>query len=100
MAIGLASQDPLSGLLARLTRPIMSNLPDFLMAPGSPEQAYKDGCNSFKLLKSGGLMVFDDYLIDYTLVPEYAHYGSPKEGINKFLNEYSNKIKNRSFFSA
>lgn len=64
---------------------------DFIYIDGDhhSEQAYKDGCNSFKLLKSGGLMVFDDYLIDYTLVPQYAHYGTPKEGVNQFLNEHS-----------
>jgi hypothetical protein len=48
------------------------------------EFVYRDGKMSFEKVKSGGYIIFDDYSSDWpqTMI-----------GINKFLNEYSEKIK-------
>lgn len=52
--------------------------------------AYTDGVNSWKVLKPGGILAFDDYtwgdgLPDQTL--------APKPGINKFLDEYQGEYE-------
>ena len=68
---------------------------DFIYVDGchQPDQVYRDGCSSFQLLKSGGILIFDDYQIDYTNVPEYAHYGSPKAGVDQFLSEHDQDLE-------
>lgn len=61
----------------------------------SAEAAFKDGVNSFPLLKVGGIMIFDDYL--WTKLgnngDDIGNYNSPFTGINCFLHEYKNKVK-------
>lgn len=68
---------------------------DFIYVDGShqPDQVYRDGCSSFQLLKSNGILLFDDYLIDYTNSPEYSYYGSPKDGVDQFLLENKNELE-------
>lgn len=68
---------------------------DFIYVDGchQPDQVYRDGSSAFQLLKSNGILIFDDYLIDYTNVPEYAHYGSPRTGVDQFLLEYKNNLE-------
>ena len=68
---------------------------DFIYIDGNhqAEQVYRDGCSSFKLLKSNGIIIFDDYLIDYTGAPEYAHYGYPKAGVDQFLLEHKEQLE-------
>jgi predicted O-methyltransferase YrrM len=59
---------------------------DFAYIDGdhSPEQVYKDGVNTMVKMKSGGVMVFDDYL--------WEHNGVRcKDGIDRFLQEFQGK---------
>lgn len=49
---------------------------------------YIDGVNSYKLCKTGGIIIFDDY----TWGPDYNE-NSTKVGIDKFLNEYVDKYE-------
>jgi predicted O-methyltransferase YrrM len=59
---------------------------DFVYIDGdhSPEQVYKDGVNMFTKMKSGGIMVFDDYV--------WEHDGIKcKDGVDRFLKEYESK---------
>jgi predicted O-methyltransferase YrrM len=56
---------------------------DFAYIDGdhSPEQVYKDGVNVLRKMKSGGVMVFDDY--------PWEHNGVKcKDGIDRFLHEF------------
>ena len=70
---------------------MIANLPnniDFVYIDGdhSPLQVYKDGINMFPKMTSGGIIVFDDYT--------WEHNGqSCGDGIDKFLNEYKDKIE-------
>ena len=57
---------------------------------------YNDAINSFKLLKSGGIMVFDDYLwylIRLQSPNEAERLNIPLPGINQFVEEYFDKIE-------
>ena len=59
---------------------------DFAYIDGdhSPEQVYRDGVNVLHKMKSGGIMVFDDY--------EWEHNGVKcKDGIDQFLREFQGK---------
>lgn len=59
---------------------------DFAYIDGdhSPLQVYKDGVNVFNKMKSGGIIVFDDY--------PWQHNGVKcKDGIDRFLQEFSGK---------
>lgn len=49
---------------------------------------YLDGVNCFNLLKTDGIMIFDDY--DWK---DYSNQTVTKYGIDKFLNEYKDKLK-------
>jgi len=59
---------------------------DFAYIDGdhSPEQVYKDGVNVFHKMKSGGIVVFDDYLWNHNGV-------NCKDGIDRFLSEFQGK---------
>jgi predicted O-methyltransferase YrrM len=67
----------------------------------SAEAAYNDGINSIDLLKSGGILIFDDYLwIGLTLphsgwLNEHLIGGdlNPCKGINKFIEECGDKFE-------
>lgn len=63
---------------------------DFIYIDGSHkyDDVYADAVSSYKHLKSGGIIAFDDYLWeidkDPSLIPHYA--------INKFLKEYQHVV--------
>ena len=68
---------------------MIKNVPeevDFAYIDGdhSPEQVYKDGVNVMSKMKSGGIIVFDDY--------PWEHNGVKcKDGIDRFLQEFEGK---------
>ena len=60
------------------------------------EAAFKDGVNSFPLLKKGGIMIFDDYLwngIGGTGEHFIGNWNNPCTGVNCFLFQYKDKIE-------
>jgi len=60
---------------------------DFIYIDGdhSENAVYKDGVNAFRLSKSGGIILFDDYY--------WIHKSQiTKNGIEKFISEYQDKI--------
>jgi predicted O-methyltransferase YrrM len=61
---------------------------DFVYVDGdhSEDAVWVDGTLSFDLLKSGGVMIFDDYKWN-------SGKKSPKKAVDRFLNEYKEKIK-------
>ena len=61
---------------------------DFVYVDGdhSEDAVWVDGTLSFDLLKSGGVMIFDDYKWN-------SGKQSPKKAVDRFLNEYKEKIK-------
>ena len=66
----------------------------------SAEAAYKDGINSIDLLKSGGILIFDDYLwngiykdLKLSLDAFIGGDLNPCKGINKFLEEHGDKFE-------
>jgi predicted O-methyltransferase YrrM len=67
---------------------LQKNTVDFVYIDGdhSPEQVYKDAIHSFELLKSGGIIVFDDYLGEYKGI-------ITKHGIDRFYEEKKNECK-------
>ena len=67
--------------------PQINDLYDFIYVDGdhSTEAVYKDAILSFEKLKINGILIFDDYL--------WENNGqSPKIAIDKFLDEYNDKI--------
>ena len=68
--------------------PTLTNTYDFIYVDGdhSREAVYLDAIQSFPHLKIGGILIFDDYLWD-------SGERSPKEAIDRFLNEYKNCIE-------
>ena len=67
--------------------PQINDLYDFIYVDGdhSKEAVYKDAILSFEKLKINGILIFDDYL--------WENNGqSPKIAIDKFLDEYNDKI--------
>ena len=76
---------PLRGKSDEMIKAVPVEL-DFAYIDGdhSPEQVYKDGVNVFNKMKSGGIIVFDDYL--------WEHNGVKcKDGIDRFLSEFDGK---------
>lgn len=63
---------------------------DFIYVDGShhADDALADAVMSFGLLKSGGVMLFDDYMWDH--VPD--HLQRPKMSIDAFVNMFINKV--------
>lgn len=63
---------------------------DLIYVDGShlAEDVYQDGCLAFPLLKSTGLMVFDDYLWKHHPDPQKL----PKAGIDRFLAEHTHQF--------
>ena len=65
------------------------------------EQTYKDGINSWNLLKKRGIMIFDDYLwigirgidIEYPWGGMVGDEDHPALGINRFLKEKEGKYE-------
>jgi predicted O-methyltransferase YrrM len=64
---------------------------DFIYIDGdhTADGVYKDASQSFRTLKVGGLMGFDDYLWKHDSKDPILE---PKMGINKFMKEYSDRI--------
>ena len=62
---------------------------DFVIIDGDhcAEPVYQDAVNAFAFLKPGGWMLFDDVR---NQVPKQDHV---KEGLEKFLPEYANRVK-------
>jgi predicted O-methyltransferase YrrM len=60
---------------------------DFIYIDGdhTSHQVAKDADNAWKLLKSGGILAFDDYLWGQDLPPELT----PKPAIDRFLAKYT-----------
>jgi predicted O-methyltransferase YrrM len=50
----------------------------------------EDAVAAFRLIKSRGLIAFDDYLWDD---PKYNQHGSPKLAVDSFLACYAHKVK-------
>ena len=63
---------------------------DYILIDGShlSKDVIEDAILSFKLLKSGGIMFFDDYLGGDINTLKY-----PKIGIDSFINSFNNKIE-------
>jgi hypothetical protein len=61
------------------------------------EAAFKDGVNSFPLLKEGGIMIFDDYLwhgLSSAIIENnIGNWNNPCTGVNCFLFQYKDKIE-------
>ena len=71
---------------------------DFIYIDGdhTADAVYQDALLSFKALKVGGIMAFDDYL--WKNDPECTKL-EPKIGIDKFLQEHLDKISIRIFLN-
>jgi predicted O-methyltransferase YrrM len=70
---------------------VLPNLPfknyDFIYIDGdhSEDAVYNDGVNALNLIKSGGIILFDDYY--------WTHKSQiTKNGIEKFISEFTEKI--------
>jgi predicted O-methyltransferase YrrM len=63
---------------------------DFIYIDGDHDTVpvLEDAILSFRLLKFGGIMIFDDYLWD----GGKGEYCNPKKGIDAFLSAYKNQI--------
>lgn len=61
------------------------NFFDIIYVDGNHETefVYKDGCMAFEKVKSGGYIVFDDYLL---------YWSQTMLGIDRFLEEYKDKL--------
>lgn len=57
------------------------------------EAAFKDGVNSFPLLKTGGIMIFDDYLWVLREGEQVGNWNNPCTGVNCFLFNYKDNIE-------
>ena len=70
--------------------PKINEMFDFAFIDGdhSPEQVYKDACMTLPKMKNRSIMLFDDY--DWTDNNRVARCG---DGIDKFINENSNKVR-------
>jgi hypothetical protein len=64
---------------------------DFIYIDGdhTSHQVAKDADNAWKLLKSGGILAFDDYLWGKDLQPELT----PKPAIDRFLAKYTGEYE-------
>jgi predicted O-methyltransferase YrrM len=69
---------------------IYMNQFDFIYIDGDHRDfaVYFDAVNSFELCKKNGYILFDDYLWE-----DFSNYKITKDGVDKFLMEYSDKIE-------
>lgn len=69
---------------------------DMVYVDGSHKavDALLDGVLSFKLLKVGGVLIFDDFLAEHT---EEQKFDYPRIGIESFLEVHANKLNNINF---
>jgi FkbM family methyltransferase len=68
---------------------------DFIYVDGSHTlcDTYSDCLLSWKLLKKGGIMAIDDYLLSEDEIGRKDMLYLPLEAVNEFINKYENKIK-------
>jgi predicted O-methyltransferase YrrM len=71
---------------------------DFIYVDGSHStvNVLEDAVHAFRLLKTGAIMAFDDYLWDKPRSicdPKWNQHGTPKEAIDAFLKVYSHEIE-------
>lgn len=68
-----------------------NNKVDFIFIDGDhrAESVYNDAKLSFPLIKSGGIIIFDDYGWGRNLSKEYHTH----IGVDKFINEFNSQIK-------
>lgn len=62
----------------------------YVDADHTAQAAYTDGVNSWKVLKPGGILAFDDYTWGDGMPDQSL---APKPGINKFLDEYKGEYE-------
>lgn len=62
----------------------------YIDADHTAQAVYRDAINSWKILKPGGLLAFDDYTWGDGLEDQSL---APKPGIDKFLAEYKGEYK-------
>jgi predicted O-methyltransferase YrrM len=62
---------------------------DFIYVDGDHRDfaVYFDAVNSFDLCKSGGYILFDDYLWE-----DFSNYKTTKAGIDKFIYEFKDRL--------
>jgi predicted O-methyltransferase YrrM len=62
---------------------------DFIYIDGDHRDfaVYFDAVNSFEICKPNGYILFDDYLWE-----DYSNHKITKDGIDRFINEYSDKL--------
>jgi predicted O-methyltransferase YrrM len=77
---------PMQGYSDEMIQKLDNNTIDFAYIDGdhSPEQVYKDAVNIFPKMKDNSIILFDDYLWNINNI-------RTRDGIDKFLNEYSGK---------
>ncbi len=80
------------GLSAEVLRTLPFDAYDFIYIDGChwTINVLEDAVLAFRLLKQGGIMAFDDYLLDD---PKWNQEGRPKEAVDAFLAIYSGKIE-------
>lgn len=79
-----------------VSRDILPTLPasafDFAYIDGShwPCDVLEDAVLTFRRMKGGGIMAFDDYLWD---APAFNEHGTPKVAVDAFLACYAHKLE-------
>ncbi|BCK76389.1 methyltransferase family protein [Acetobacter aceti NBRC 14818] len=81
-------------LLAHLITSVGKNYFDMIYVDGSHQahDVLMDAVMSFKLLKPGGVLIFDDYLWRESVNEEANPLKTPKIAIDAFLNIFSQKM--------
>lgn len=84
-------EEPSSFALAGLINSKLENRFDFIYVDGEhmAKEVLEDAVMSFRLLKKGGIMAFDDY--EWKVAR--SKYGTPKLAVDAFLKVYANKIE-------
>jgi predicted O-methyltransferase YrrM len=80
------------GRSRNILRALVPNSFDFAYIDGSHStiDVLEDAVLTFRLVKPGGIIAFDDYLWDD---PKYNDQGTPKPAIDAFLSIYGKKIE-------
>lgn len=89
---GLQKTQLLIGLSGEILRRLPLASADFIYIDGShcTPDVLEDAILSFRLLKCGGIMAFDDYLFEE---PKWGREGFPKPAIDAFLEAYKSRIE-------
>lgn len=80
------------GASAEVLRRLSFDTYDFIYIDGchSAVNVLEDAVHAFRLLKTGAIMAFDDYLWDH---PKANQHGTPKKAIDAFLKVCSHEIE-------